>query len=47
MWLLNDIGNFFLKVCHWLWAIIHHIGNINPYNKNDAQQQKFMEDMLL
>jgi len=28
-------------------AIIDHFGNGNHYKKDDAQQQKFMEDLLL
>jgi hypothetical protein len=28
-------------------AITNHFGNGNPYTKNDAQQQKFMKDLLL
>jgi hypothetical protein len=27
-------------------AIIEHFGSANPYKKDDAQQQKFMEDLL-
>jgi hypothetical protein len=27
-------------------AIIEHFGSVNPYKKEDAQQQKFMEDLL-
>jgi len=27
-------------------AIIKHFGSVNPYKKDDAQQQKFMEDLL-
>ncbi len=28
-------------------AIINHSGNGNPYKKDDAQQQKFMENLFL
>ncbi len=28
-------------------TIIYHFGNGNPYKKDDAQQQKIMEDLLL
>jgi hypothetical protein len=28
-------------------AIIDHFGNGNPYKKDDAQEEKFMEDLLL
>jgi hypothetical protein len=28
-------------------TIIDHFGNGNPYKMDDAQQQKFMEDLLL
>jgi hypothetical protein len=28
-------------------AIIDHFGNGNPYKKDDAQEEKFMEDVLL
>jgi hypothetical protein len=28
-------------------AITNHFGNGNPYKKDDAQQQKFMEDLML
>jgi hypothetical protein len=27
-------------------AITKHFGNANPYQKDDPQQQKFMEDLL-
>jgi hypothetical protein len=27
-------------------AIIKHFGSANPYKKDDAQQQKFVEDLL-
>ncbi len=44
---LETHWEFFLKVCYWLWAITYHLGNVNPYNKDDAQQQKFMEDIVV
>jgi hypothetical protein len=28
-------------------AIIDHFGKGNPYKKDDAQEEKFMEDLLL
>jgi hypothetical protein len=28
-------------------GMIDHFGNGNPYKKDDAQEQKFMEDLLL
>ncbi len=48
---------FNLKELHWekskkrsiigYGAIIDHFGNGYPYKKDDAQKQKFMEDLLL
>jgi hypothetical protein len=48
---------FDLKELHWekskqrfvigYGAITDHFGNGNPYKKDDAQQQKIMEDLLL
>jgi hypothetical protein len=28
-------------------AIIKHFGSVNPYKKDDAQQQKFVEDLFV